>query len=800
MIEPLRYHIEKNPPHAIPKAIFCQRCLSNKKTRENPGLVIKYCNQCQRCNYLCRECDDYAHSFIKTKDHFRRIVVIGPAVRKKIHRRGDSRSFPKLFDIVEIKFKSKVIHNGKCVHREPVQYLTFPSGVSGNCVHVQILGAKKLPIADAHGSSDPFVCLQFGGKRIGTTRTRPRTINPRWSNETYVIPVDPDNSLKKAEDILKIEVFDRDYFNFNDFLGHVEVTREQLLRLAEASNQKPIRLKLSLREYHGRLGVSIGINGTLCYLKIMKAESLDKMDAVGLSDPFCEVFFQNKSLGRTSVVSNSLDPVWTSGNVFTMLVEDVLKEEMRLRALAKLSRGHRANASSTKATDNAFIFRIQLYDHNRFRKHGDLGTVRISVDQFRRLAPAFPKTVADIPRPKALNHWLMGGTIELGANLRKARNSIISIASSLTGGGSKHDESSRSVSDHELKGVGLEGSVVEGSAEEEDDEVNESSQSRMADEDEDLTRPAPQEPTFEIEDSVPSWRKWDDNLEDSVLDSEEEDEGHTRSRGNSSSQTEGVPLLSMEDRSTETAGSGGLPWSDPLEGGSSLLLADEGSNLQKTASVEKTPSVGETPSVDDGSGRHSEGSRHSSMSSKEIGDDRGSSSVQQESESVIRDDTSNSLIESSQTHLDSHTELSNSLYGTSGVRQGSGSTKSKAPMSLQSQSMNTQSKDEEGGEDDSDMDSTYEEGSEEGDREEESELSEEVEESQSMNEQVCEVAVYVTCCDSVFFIEMQSTLLPKSSIGISQEMTAMNEFVEEEEAVGSDPGPSALDKMRSAVM
>mmetsp|Transcript_21898 Transcript_21898/g.31910 ORF Transcript_21898/g.31910 Transcript_21898/m.31910 type:complete len:1146 (-) Transcript_21898:123-3560(-) len=456
MIEPLRYHIEKSPPHAIPAAVFCQRCLGNKKTRNNPGLVIKYCQQCQRCNYLCKECDEYAHSFVKTKDHVRRIVVIGPAVRKKIQIRGDSRSFPKLFDIVEIKVKSRVIHNGKTVHREPVQYVKFPSGVSGTCVHVQILGAKRLPIADAHGSSDPFVCLQFGGKRVGTTRTRPRTINPRWNNETFVVPceIDAVHKIKKGDDILKMEVFDRDYFNFNDFLGHVEITRPQLLKLANVSNQKPIRLNLSLREYHGRLGVQFGINANICYLKIVRAESLDKMDAIGLSDPFCEVIFLGRSMGRTKVIDNTCDPEWTSGNVFTFRVEDVLTEELRLRQLGQLNRPNSRRQRKEGSLDAMHLFQINLYDHNRFRKHGDLGSIKISVEQFRKLAPSFPKSFSEIEAGKALNHFFIGG-----ANIfvKKIRSTRLSISSGQSTPSVEKDEiiakSNSSTSSHEELGI-----------------------------------------------------------------------------------------------------------------------------------------------------------------------------------------------------------------------------------------------------------------------------------------------------------------------------------------------------------
>jgi hypothetical protein len=536
MIEPLRYHIEKCPPFAVPKPVFCQRCLSNKKTKDNPKLVIKYCPSCPRCQLLCQECDAYAHSFVKTKDHIRRIVVVGPGVRKKIHQRGDSRSFPQLFDIVEIKFKAKIIHNGKVVHRTPLHHLAYPSGMSGQCVHVQILGAKRLPIADAHGSSDPFICISFGGKRIGTTRTRPRTINPRWSNETYVIPITGDEEFhsggphgitsptkKKSENLIKFEVFDRDYFNFNDFLGHVEVTKQQLYKLAHASNQKPIRLSLGLREYHGRLGLQFGINANLCYLKVLKAESLDKMDAIGLSDPFCEVYFKETKLGRTNVCSNTLDPVWTSGNIFTIDVIEVLKEEIRLRALARLGQGHRLTSKSNEIVENANLFRIELFDYNSFRSHAPLGTIKITCDSFRRLAPSFPRSLQEVETGKSINHLLhtvrkasislsslnplsFGTTAVAGAAAGVARG-----ATAGAGTGGENDEQQQQ-QQQQSESFKLKLAEIEklDHIEEDDESVSGTGTGTgvgvdpsIADEDEEISRKEPKEPTFEFETDYP---------------------------------------------------------------------------------------------------------------------------------------------------------------------------------------------------------------------------------------------------------------------------------------------------------
>jgi hypothetical protein len=420
MIEPLRYSETKAPTYSLEKAALCSRCLLGKKTKLNPSLAIKYCKDCTRSPLLCEKCDDHAHSFANAQHHIRRIIVVGPGVRKKIIRRGDSRTFPRLFDTVEIKLKAKVYQSGQLKHEEPVQFLRFPSGVSGTCVHIQILGGKKLPIADSHGSSDPFVVVKYGEHRIGTTRTRPRTLNPRWDNETFIIPTD-DVQLRVGEkknsrsEILKLEVYDRDYLNFNDFLGHVELSRHQLLELAKVAGQRAIRLNLSLREYHGNISIQCGMNASLFYLKILEGNSLDSMDAFGLSDPYCELYFANRYIGKTSVCDDTLDPVWTSGNVFTLRVKDVLREEKRILELINFSNKLKLNnrrlnnynnntisteppKKTSEETNMSMIFRLEIYDHNTFRGPKHMGTVRIPVDQLRKMIPDFPQQESDIPK------------------------------------------------------------------------------------------------------------------------------------------------------------------------------------------------------------------------------------------------------------------------------------------------------------------------------------------------------------------------------------------------------------------
>lgn len=273
MIEPLRFATEKAPPHVIDQAVFCGVCLADRKTRKNPKIASKYCHNCFKNNYMCLSCDAKEHGLMKTKHHIRSLIVVGPPVRKKVLNRGDAVNFPMFLDHVKIKYKARVFDDGKIVHREPVKYLEFQSGLSGDCVHVQVLGCKNLMAADVHGSSDPFITGVYCGMNLGTTRTRHRTLNPKWTNETFVVPVAEDLPPPREEsfsqkNLLRLEVYDRDYFTSNDFLGHIELSRKRLIDIAEHSKGKSVTLPLTARHHHGTISVRLGSNLDIAYIKV----------------------------------------------------------------------------------------------------------------------------------------------------------------------------------------------------------------------------------------------------------------------------------------------------------------------------------------------------------------------------------------------------------------------------------------------------------------------------------------------------------------------------------------------------
>jgi hypothetical protein len=128
MIDPLRMTMEVNPPVEISRPVFCGNCLSLKASRNNPNIAVRVCDQCKpspsiavksnftdlgtevspntkrTCLYLCLQCDTLVHKTVLNKDHIRRVLVVGPAVTKRLITRGDETTFPQFLDSVKVSF------------------------------------------------------------------------------------------------------------------------------------------------------------------------------------------------------------------------------------------------------------------------------------------------------------------------------------------------------------------------------------------------------------------------------------------------------------------------------------------------------------------------------------------------------------------------------------------------------------------------------------------------------------------------------------------------------------------------
>ena len=343
-------------------------------------------------------------------------------------------------DIVRCKVQCSVFHEGKMIKKLPYSSIDFMAGLSGPCVHVQVLGCRNITASDFGGTSDPYVVAMFQGKKLGLTRVRPRTLNPRWVNETFVVPVADNlpaarNMPRSQKGLFRLEVYDYDWIGANDFLGNVEMSKEKLKALAALAKQQPILLPLTMQEFHGVLGIRIGVSDYHVSVKIERAESLDKFNAFSDGRPFVKVFFGEEYLGKTPFEYDSGAVTWHSGNEFLLKINDVLKRERTLlkkkarveeaarqKIIAQVMQQRksiRLNKKGAKEVEEAKeveaidltedvetdkhydkIFRFEVYEYNYIASHSLLGTVHFPVEDLRRLCPKLPKRLITERTPK----------------------------------------------------------------------------------------------------------------------------------------------------------------------------------------------------------------------------------------------------------------------------------------------------------------------------------------------------------------------------------------------------------------
>ena len=97
------------------------------------------------------------------------------------------------------------------------------NGVASDAhVKLCILEAKDLKPLDFNGKSDPYCIVSIDGKHKQTSSYKPNTLDPVW-NEDFILPV------VSREEIIKIEVYDRDTYGADDLEGIVHISLKELL-------------------------------------------------------------------------------------------------------------------------------------------------------------------------------------------------------------------------------------------------------------------------------------------------------------------------------------------------------------------------------------------------------------------------------------------------------------------------------------------------------------------------------------------------------------------------------------------
>ncbi|KAG5174933.1 C2 domain-containing protein, partial [Tribonema minus] len=246
MIEPL-YHrspAEQLQFEVIPDgdALQCWKCQQDKQN--TPALYT--CTNCGRNGVprpYCKSCFDSYHLYKRGRaGHKPRPIVSEDAVVVQTLQEGDDVTFPAMHQWVTVHYTLRSNESPAVVERK--DDFSFQSGCSGPCLHLQLLGCRGLPAADLLGASDPFCVIYWDGIRVGATTVRYFTTNPRWNNQTFVLPLEPafigallggeaEATFRDSAALprLHVDVFDWDRFGGNDFLGQMQLSTADLLSL-----------------------------------------------------------------------------------------------------------------------------------------------------------------------------------------------------------------------------------------------------------------------------------------------------------------------------------------------------------------------------------------------------------------------------------------------------------------------------------------------------------------------------------------------------------------------------------------
>eukprot|EP01032_Pedospumella_encystans_P016584 gene16584-18914_t len=113
-----------------------------------------------------------------------------------------------------------------------------------------ILSAKDLGRADLlMGQSDPYVICKWNSREIGRTPHAPRTINPVWQDQNFLLMLDPNEDI--GQNLLQVEVWNHRVITKGEFLGCLSFTGPALVELYENLSK------------HGRCWCDLGRSATL---------------------------------------------------------------------------------------------------------------------------------------------------------------------------------------------------------------------------------------------------------------------------------------------------------------------------------------------------------------------------------------------------------------------------------------------------------------------------------------------------------------------------------------------------------
>ena len=232
---------------------------------------------------------------------------------------------------------------------------------------------------DPYDKSDPYAIAKWGlGAPVAKTLVRDDNLDPKWYGPAFElsvpIPTRVNDGTHKTRsrleddpdrDELRIEVWEKDKWTSDDFMGLVSVPADELLHPSPAlprflarrpgKSEDPAPqgyLELDIRASYVPFGVleprsakkidfkPEGRSGDdqpeveLC-VRILRAGGLIRQDLLGGADPFAQIRLNGRLVGKTATRRDTLNPVWKNEAFYFTLplnaAGDVAKKDTEVR-------------------------------------------------------------------------------------------------------------------------------------------------------------------------------------------------------------------------------------------------------------------------------------------------------------------------------------------------------------------------------------------------------------------------------------------------------------------------------------
>lgn len=208
---------------------------------------------------------------------------------------------------------------------------------------LEIVKAQGLAKIDDFGLTNAYCIVNWNGEDVLTTETVVKSLDPEFSSESVILKLPWLPSQVQARlnsQSLILELWEKNIYGIGDFLGMINFSSAALMEffdhelsltgyemsfpleknptMSEENNQMVrgiLYLKiLKLKHMPSNLIITRFIKSKL---KVEKAMNLPKADVFGTSDAIVYIYWscslltnEMREIGRTSVVYNTLNPVW----------------------------------------------------------------------------------------------------------------------------------------------------------------------------------------------------------------------------------------------------------------------------------------------------------------------------------------------------------------------------------------------------------------------------------------------------------------------------------------------------------